>query len=65
MKANKLINDLISQLLAKQSALTGLTNKSNEYELIIRKLESKVNELKIDNERLNHIINNNNWNTTP
>lgn len=53
MKANKLINDLISQLLAKQSALTGLANKNNEYEIIIRKLESKVNELKIENERLN------------
>ena len=53
MKANKLINDLISQLLAKQSDLTGLANKNNEYELIIRKLESKVNELKIENERLN------------
>lgn len=64
MKANKLINDLISQLLSKQAANTGLINKNHEYEIIIRKLETKINQLKIENEKLTHIVNNNNWNTT-
>jgi hypothetical protein len=45
MKPNRLISDLISQLLAKQSAATGLQIKVNHLENINKDLQLKIESL--------------------